>query len=432
MGNVYPQIDSVITKRKHMAKKSKTISKKSLGRRWGGTLDQNLAANQRFSADTDSGKVNLGVGTNVGSDGKPWNQATAFPSSLSQVVSDVGEACGSYNPAKDVQQAAAEFVLGQQLKLPSNVWNRCVTSFTAGGGSGAVGRAIDFVTAQHAEIRHLNLQRFSWVGYDSIAYNRGLGTRPIPIDLSRLPRTGLGVLQTVHNGSGLLVPTKHWSWASKVLAKRDQPVVLDIPYAGFDHAELPYDEAMNRSAEPLLTLVDAGAPVVVGFGPTKVFNTFKYRPGGATVVICRTEKEARHAQNRMNSNARGGTGFIDVATYALMKAMAENPQGLSADHSGILQRLHQAEQDWAKYAAGTPLAGFFGSGYGGLFRILPVQPGTVEALAEQHIHVVHVDKRLIRINIMGLPHGDQTEGLVQALSNRCTEALPKALRPFAA
>jgi len=415
-----------------MAKKTKTVSKKSLGRKWGGTLDQNLAANQRFSADNDSKKINLGVGTNVGSDGKPWNQATAFPASLSQLVNDIGDVCGSYNPAKDVQQAAAEFVLGQQLKLPSNIWNRCVTSFTAGGGSGAVGRAIDFVTAQHADIQRLNLQRYSWVGYDSIAYNRGLATQSIPIELTKLPRKGLGVLQTIHNGSGLLVPTKNWKRASKIFARRDQPVIMDVPYTGFDHAELPYEEAVNRSAEPLLTLVDVGAPVVVGFGPTKVFNTFKYRPGGATVVICRTEKEASHARNRMMSNARGGTGFIDIATYALMKAMAENPEGLKTDHSKILQRLNQAEQDWAKNAAGTPLADFFDSGYGGLFRILPVQPGTVEALAAQHIHVVYVDKKLIRINIMGLPHGDRTAEVVQAVSSHCTETLPKELRPFAA
>jgi aspartate/tyrosine/aromatic aminotransferase len=415
-----------------MAKKTKTITKQSLGRKWGGTLDQNLAANQRFSADTDSKKINLGVGTNVGSDGKPWNQATAFPASLSRLVNDIGDVCGSYNPAKDVQQAAAEFVLGQQLKLPSSIWNRCVTSFAAGGGSGAVGRAIDFVTAQHADIQHLNLQRYSWVGYDSIAYNRGLGTQSIPIDLSKLPRKGLDVLQTIHNGSGLLVPTQNWKRASNVLAQRDQPLIMDIPYTGFDRAELPYDEAVNRSAEPLLTLVDAGAPVVVGFGPTKIFNTFKYRPGGATVVICRTEKEASNARNRMMSNARGSTGFIDIATYALMKAMAENPEGLKSDHSKILQRLNQAEQDWAKYAAGTPLAEFFGPGYGGLFRILPVQPGTAEALAEQHIHVVYVDKRLIRINIMGLPHGDQAEEVVHAVANRCTEEVPKALRPIAA
>jgi aspartate/tyrosine/aromatic aminotransferase len=230
----------------------------------------------------------------------------------------------------------------------------------------------------------------------------------------------------------LLVPAENWRRASKIFAQRDQPVIMDIPYTGFDHAELPYDEAVNRSAEPLLTLVDAGAPVVVGFGPTKVFNTFKYRPGGATVVICRSEKEARHARNRMISNARGGTGFIDIATYALMKAMAENPEGLGSDHAAILQRLHQAEQDWAKHAAGTPLADFFNTAYGGLFRILPVQPGTVEALAEQHIHVVYVDKRLIRINIMGLPHGGRTEEVVRAVSNRCLEELPKALRPFAA
>ncbi|MCB1868423.1 MAG: aminotransferase class I/II-fold pyridoxal phosphate-dependent enzyme [Gammaproteobacteria bacterium] len=415
-----------------MSKKTKASPQKSLGRKWSGTLDQNLAANQRFVADTDPNKINLGVGTNVGSDGKPWNQATAFPTSLLKLVNSIGNLCGSYNPAKDVQQAAAEFILGRQLKLPSNIWSRCVTSFTAGGGSGAVGRAIDFVTAQHPDIRHLNLQRYAWVGYDSIAYNRGLGTKAIPIELTKLPRKGLAVLQTVHNGSGLLVPANNWKLAGRIFAKRDQPVILDIPYTGFDHAEFSYDEALSRSAEPLLTLVEAGAPVVVGYGPTKVFNTFNYRPGGATVVICRTEQEARYAQQRMTSNARGGTGFIDIATYALMKAMAENPEGLISDHSQIMQRLHQAKQDWATHAAGTPLGGFFNSSYGGLFRILPVQPGTVEALAEQHIHVVYLDKRLIRINIMGLPHSDRTEEIVQALSSRCTEGLPKALRPFGA
>lgn len=415
-----------------MTKNSKPISQKSLGYKWGGTLDQNLAANQRFMADTDSKKINLGVGTNVGPDGKPWSRASAFPASLAKLVGDIGALCGSYNPANDVQQAAAEFILGEQLKLPRNVWGQCITSFTAGGGSGAVGRAIDFVTAQHTDIAHLNLQHYAWVGYDSIAYNRRLEIKSIPIELTELPNKGLDVLQTVHNGSGLLVPGKHWGDAGMLFTHRDQPVILDIPYSGFDHAGLPYEEALNRSAEPLLMLVDAGAPVVVGYGPTKVFNTFKYRPGGATVVICRTEKEAKHARGRMTSNARGGTGFIDIATYALMKAMAENPEGLKSDHAAILARLHQAGQDWAQYAAGTPLANFFGTGYGGLFRILPVQPGTVEALAEQHIHVVYVDEKLIRINIMGLPHGEQTEKIVRAVSSRCTDELPKELRPFAA
>jgi len=415
-----------------MPKNSKTISQKSLGHKWGGALDQNLAANQRFMADADSKKINLGVGTNVGADGKPWNQATAFPASLAKLVGEIGNLCGSYNPANDVQKAAAEFILGEQLQLPSNIWDQCIVSFTAGGGSGAVGRAIDFITAQHTDIEHINLQHFAWVGYDSIAYNRRLETKSVPIDLTELPKKGLAVLQTVHNGSGLLVPGKRWGAAGTIFTHRDQPVILDIPYSGFDYTGLPYEEAMKRTAEPLLELVSAGAPVVVGYGPTKVFNTFRYRPGGATVVICRNDKEARHARGRMVANARGGTGFIDIATYALMKAMAENPEGLKSDHAAILQRLHQAEQDWAKHAAGTPLADFFGPNYGGLFRILPVQPGTVEALAEQHIHVVYVDEKLIRINIMGLPHGDQTEQIVQAVASRCTDDLPKELRPFSA
>jgi hypothetical protein len=112
---------------------------------------------------------------------------------------------------------------------------------------------------------------------------------------------------------------------------------------------------------------------------------------------------------------RGSSGFIDAVTLALVHAMADNPDGLRADHAAILARLAEAAHDWRRHAAGSPLERYFTSAFGGLFRIVPVKPGApgaIDRLAAQHIHAVDASipsTPRIRINTMGLPHGRAAE-----------------------
>jgi hypothetical protein len=115
---------------------------------------------------------------------------------------------------------------------------------------------------------------------------------------------------------------------------------------------------------------------------------------------------------------RGSTGFIDVATLALVQAMAGNPDGLRADHAAILARLAEAAHDWRRNTAGSALERYFTSAFGGLFRIVPVRPGAVDRLAGQHIHVVDASTSSmprIRVNTMGLPH-DRAAEIVAAVA----------------
>jgi aspartate/tyrosine/aromatic aminotransferase len=377
-------------------------------------LDQNIVANQRFRADTSPGKVNLAVGTNVGSDGKPWSQAAAYPAALAALTATVGTACGSYNAPDLPRLAAAKEFLCDMIDLPADVRARTVVSWATGGGSGALNRAIAFIRAQHprGDYDALIVQADSWPGYSSVAYTSGLPFESCALDYSEIPARGLLVAQTIHNGTGRLVDAAVWRAMGAQFAARDRALIVDFPYAGFDCPDRPYREAIRASASAIHALVDAGAPVVVAFGPTKVFNTFAYRPGGAAIVICRTAEEAAAADARMKRIERGSTGFIDAATQALVQAMADNPDGLRADHAAILARLAEAAQDWRRHAAGSALERYFTSGFGGLFRIVPVKTGAIDRLAAQHIHAVDASTASgprIRINTMGLPHGRAAE-----------------------
>jgi aspartate/tyrosine/aromatic aminotransferase len=388
-------------------------------------LDPNLVANQRFRADSSSDKVNLAVGTNVGADGKPWSQATAYPAALAALVKNVGTACGSYNAPDLPRLAAAKDFLSDTIDLPAAVRARTIVSWATGGGSGALNRAIDCIRAQHPNGGYdsLVVQADSWPGYSSVGYASGLPIEYCALDYSEIPARGLVVAQTIHNGTGRLVDDAVWRVMGTQFAAQDRALIVDFPYAGFDYGDRPYREATKRSASAIHALVEAGAPVIVAFGPTKVFNTFAYRPGGATIVICRTPDEAASADARMKRIERGSTGFIDTVTLALVQAMADNPDGLRADHAAILARLAEAAHDWRRHAVGSPLERYFTSAFGGLFRIVPVKPGAVDRLAAQHIHAVDASTPSIpriRINTMGLPHGRAAE-IVSAVAAEVVE-----------
>src|SRR5262245_12225416 len=378
------------------------------------SIDQNVVANIRFKADASPSKVNLAIGTNVAADGKPWSNAVAYAGALSALVGARGTACGSYTVAEPDLLARAQASLCDLLDLPQQVRARTVVSWATGGGSGAVVRAMLFIRAQHTPgaFPSLIVQRDSWPGYSSVAYTQGLAFDACSLDFSDVPTRGLLVAQTVHNGTGRLLDASRWVAIGQRFAADDRPIILDVPYLGFDFSRLPYDEAIRRSAAPIHTLVDAGAPLVVAFGPTKVFNTFAYRPGGATLVICRSKEEAEAAAARMKRIERGSSGFIDIATLALVQAMADDAAGLRRDHAGILARLAQAADDWRAHAAGTPLEQYFTDAYGGLFRIVPVKPGACDRLAARHIHMVDASTpaaERVRINTMGLPHDRAAE-----------------------
>jgi aspartate/tyrosine/aromatic aminotransferase len=391
-------------------------------------LDPNIVANQRFRADTSPGKVNLAVGTNVGADGKPWSQATAYPAALAALVKTVGTACGSYNAPDLPRLAAAKEFLCDTIDLPAAARARTVVSWATGGGSGAVNRAIACIRSQHprGDYDSLVVQTDSWPGYRSVAYTSGLTFETCPLDFSEIPARGLIVAQTIHNGTGRLVDDAVWRVMGTQFAAQDRALIVDFPYAGFDYGDRPYREAIHESASAIHALAEAGAPVIVAFGPTKVFNTFAYRPGGAAIVICRTAEEAASADARMKRIERGSTGFIDAVTVALVQAMADNPDGLRADHAAILARLAEAAHDWRRHAMGSPLESYFTSAFGGLFRILPVKPGapgTIDRLAAKHIHVVDASTAStprIRINTMGLPHGRAAE-IVSAVAAEVVE-----------
>ncbi len=383
-------------------------------------LDPNLAANARYALDTSPDKVNLAIGTNIGSNGRPWSLAVTYPSVIGALVQTTGDNCGAYTQVpKDKLEIVAR-TLRNMCGIPQNTSERCVVSWAAGGGTGALNRAVSLLRLNGSS--NLIVQEDGWPGYSALARAHRLHTKKIPIDLGGdldvfSEYDDIPIIQLVHNGTGKLTDVDHWKTIMTEFARRNIPVILDVPYLGFDACDRSYREALAISSIPINASIESGVLLTIAFSPTKVFNTFAYRPGGATIVVCRNTKEVQSIENQLKVVERGSSGFLDVATHALINALVEKKDGLCADHELILQRLAQAQSDWKQNSERTPLGTFFSAEYGGLFRIIPVREGALQRLAHRHIHAVdatETKQQRIRINVMGIPH-DRARDIVETI-----------------
>ena len=372
------------------------------------TPDPNLAAKERFLADKSTDAVNLGIGEIMDKDGNTWNQATAYVDTMQNLIQEKGYFLGSYiTPDPDLLEKSRQFIL-ELLNIPKKVWPYTVVEFTSGGGTSALGDAVDFLKMQYP-LKELNVQNLSWPGYKSIATRRNLQLKTIPINISEFG--DCNILQPCHNSTGYILQEKEW----RQYAKEQKLTIVDIPYLGFEYAHLPYAEALKKSTSFIETFLECDAPLMIAFSPTKIFNTFYARPGGVFIAICRSAEEKQNAQGIWKTVSRGGSGFMSLTTYALIATMAQNKTALLKDHENLILRVQEAARDWSKFAQGD-LKKYFTKDYGGMFRAFQATDNAALTLADQHIHVVDNGQKTIRIAITGLPQNDKTESIVQKVS----------------
>lgn len=386
------------------------------------TVDPNIAAKQRYDADTDATKINLALGTLSDARGKPWKYATAFPRALRTLSEEVGGDCGSYATiSPDLQKRAQENLL-ETLGLLPHMINFSTVLWAGRGGTGGLSLSVLLEKMQRT-VSCLAVQEDSWPGYASIGLAHTVPLIKMPVefsysDVGKTPEDSFFVFQLVHNGTGYIRQRGDWMVIAELLSKRAGHVLFDVPYLGFEHPELDFSRAVSNSTAPLRTCVDRQVPMIVVVSPTKIYNTFFYRPGAPVVIIEKSEGAKRDLDAQMQSFQRGTGGFLDVATNALIRAYANDIRGLHNDHALILERLGEAVSGWTTHARGSCLARYFRVGYGGLFRILTVKPGALMRLQEKHVHVVDAtvgERERIRINIAGLPF-ERAEEIVHLIA----------------
>lgn len=382
--------------------------------------DANLAAKKRAQEDQSERKVDLGIGVIGGENGKPF-VAQSYYDSLWDLTGKIRSAYerGKYlDPDPQIIRNANEYLLNE-LCIPPMYRDLCIISWCEGGGSGALERALKFIFCQNPDLPpRIIVQEQSWVGYASFARAHRLALGETPINFQGINADSVLIAQTVHNGTGRKIDLVDWFDLAMAYAINDTPLVLDIPYSGFDYADLPLMRALQMSAKPIAAMFAHGTPMVIAWSPTKTKGTFYARAGGAMIVVCSNQTEYDQACKVETTVKRGGTGFMSLGTYALLVAMSENAKGLREDHEKALHRIERARADWQQFSSG-PLANYFDpEKYGGLFRTIHVQPRSAKFLAERHLHVVEVNPENVRINITGLPGTNQQEW-VDLLASRC-------------
>jgi len=393
--------------------------------------DTNKEAYDRCLADESANKINLGIGILIGPDGIPL-QSHAYYKKLHEMANHLqyDPQRGAYlKPDPAVLESAKQFLL-DELCIPEEYRKLCLVNWCEGGGSGALAQAIAFAFGYYKLPKTLMVQKKGWIGYRAHALTRRLKLIETEVDFSDATdgtaHKNLLIAQLVHNRTSKRVTEDQWEALAKSRRRKGSaPVIFDIAYSGFDHARYHqaylYTVLMASNFFSLRKFLEYGIPCMIAWSPTKTKGTFRGRPGGALVLVCQNKKDYLKKERFLTAVSRANTGFLSVATYALMRTMHDNPAELKADHEKALACIWAAEQRWMKGTEDIPsLRKYFDySKYAGMFRTLPTKSGSLERLAQNpgyHIHTVDMYNDDIGINITGLPESPNTPYILASLA----------------
>lgn len=366
--------------------------------------DANQVAN--ILCEKDPQGHNYGIGIVLESSGKP---APTSPTLLEYLTAEVANSgAGRYMNSAKLMAAVKESVLRWQ-RIPEKYWERFHLGLPSDAGTGAVQTAVQTAVALWPGLTTAAVETLGWPAYKPISAMARLAFKEVPQDSVVAEEQVVPIYQ-----SGPMNTTGQVSGADLVRARaqsagqRNQPVILDRAYSGFEFARLAgkesYDRIMQMSYErQVAPYLDAGANVLIALSPTKAFVSFALRPCGMMLVFCPHPAGDSKVAATLNGVLRArGSSFEHPVSRAFAKAMAKDRPRLEAEHESVLHRLAEAERLWHSLVHGTRIEYLFSDCYAGLFRNTKANEGAEERIFDRHIYPVFAGGRC-RLNVTGIP-----------------------------
>jgi aromatic-amino-acid transaminase len=279
--------------------------------------DPILGLNEQFAADTNTAKVNLGVGVYYDANGKlPVLQCVADAErSMAQTPAARGylpiDGIAAYDKAVQslVFGAASPWVAGG-----------LVATAQALGGTGALKVAADFLHKlnPNAEVlisdpsweNHRAL--FSEAGFKVRAYpyynaaTRGIHAQGMLDTLNAAPAGTVVVLHACcHNPTGVDLTSAQWAQVVKVVRAKNLVPILDMAYQGFGHGIEEDGDAVRQFAQ-------TEGPLFVATSFSKSFSLYGERVG-ALSVVCATKDEVQRVLSQLKIVIR--TNYSNPPTH---------------------------------------------------------------------------------------------------------------------
>jgi aromatic-amino-acid transaminase len=279
--------------------------------------DPILGLNEQFAADTNTAKVNLGVGVYYDANGKlPVLQCVA---DAERGMAQVPAARG-YLPIDGIaayDKAVQGLVFGAASPL---VAGGMVATAQALGGTGALKVAADFLHKlnPNAEVlisdpsweNHRAL--FSEAGFKVRAYpyydaaTRGINAQGMLDTLNAAPEGTVVVLHACcHNPTGVDLTSAQWAQVVKVVRANNLVPILDMAYQGFGHGIEEDGDAVRQFAQ-------TEGPLFVATSFSKSFSLYGERVG-ALSVVCGSKDEVQRVLSQLKIVIR--TNYSNPPTH---------------------------------------------------------------------------------------------------------------------
>ncbi len=358
--------------------------------------DPILGLTEKFNADTDPGKVNLGVGVYQDASGKlPLLEAVrAAEARLSADPKPRG-----YLPIDGLKlynDDVKELVFG----AGAEALGRTITA-QALGGTGALKIGADFLRQVTGAERVLisspswenHRALFTRAGFEVGEYRyydpaaRGIDFAGLIADLrAAAPGTVVLLHACCHNPTGYDLDPGQWAQVIEVVRAGGLTPFLDMAYQGFSKS-LEEDGAVVRA------FAEAGLPFLCSTSFSKSFSLYGERVG-ALSVVCADAAEATRVLSQLKIVVR--TNYSNPPTHgaALVETVLRDPELRAqwvAELGGMRDRIKQMRQ---ALVAGLRAEGIDDMGFiaeqVGMFSYSGLTRDQMVALREQH-HVYGTD-----------------------------------------
>ena len=358
--------------------------------------DPILGLTDKFNADTDPRKVNLGVGVYQDASGKlPLLGAVR----AAEAVLSAEPKPRGYLPIDGLKlydDDVKELVFG----AGAEVLGRTIT-IQALGGTGALKIGADFLRVVSPDARVL-ISRPSWenhralftrAGFEVAEYRyydaaaRGIDFAGMLADLQAAPAGTVVLLHACcHNPTGYDLDPDQWAQVIEVVKAGGLTPFLDMAYQGFA-------KSLEEDSSVVRAFADAGLTFFCSTSFSKSFSLYGERVG-ALSVVCADADEAKRVLSQMKIVVR--TNYSNPPTHgaALVVAVLRDPELRAQWVAELGQMRDRIKQMREALVAGLRAEGIDDMGFiaeqVGMFSYSGLTKEQMIALREQH-HVYGTD-----------------------------------------
>ncbi|XP_061231930.1 aspartate aminotransferase, mitochondrial [Neopsephotus bourkii] len=302
-----------------------------------GPPDPILGVTEAFKRDTNSKKMNLGVGAYRDDSGKPYVLNCVRKAEAMIASKKMDKEYLPIGGLADFTRASAELALGENSEVLKS--GRYVT-VQGISGTGSLRIGASFLQRFFKSSRDVYLPKPSWGNHTPIFRDAGLQLQAYRYydpktcsldfsgamdDISKIPEKSIILLHAcAHNPTGVDPRQEQWKEVAALVKKRNLLVYFDMAYQGFASGDI------NRDAWAVRHFIDQGINVLISQSYAKNMGLYGERAGAFT-IICSSAEEAKRVESQLK---------------ILIRPMYSNPPLNGARIASIILNTPDIRKEW--------------------------------------------------------------------------------------